>query len=258
MNLMICLRGDDDQLPYIKEIESLGAGIELGSYGMHGIQSADLWNEKEERHLKIAESFKGRIAAHGPFIGIEYDHIDCLLGAAIKKRLDMFFDTAVKLKASRVILHSGYRSEIDLFSLQDYWYSKNSNYWKREIIRWADAGIQVVLENEIEKSPDMLIKLIDEINNPYLGICTDVGHVNLFSKISPSDWVKAVGKRLYHVHLHDNDGIKDRHWKLGKGNIDVQKFLKSVMEISPDAWISLEVDDAIENKMADLRSLASK
>ncbi len=37
MNLMICMRGEPEQLPFLTEIAELGAGIELGSYGMIGI-----------------------------------------------------------------------------------------------------------------------------------------------------------------------------------------------------------------------------
>ncbi len=38
MNLMICLSGEPDQLPFLPEIVALGAGFEFGSYGMLGVQ----------------------------------------------------------------------------------------------------------------------------------------------------------------------------------------------------------------------------
>jgi hypothetical protein len=38
MNLRVCMRGEPQQLPFLPEIAELGAGIELGSYGILGIQ----------------------------------------------------------------------------------------------------------------------------------------------------------------------------------------------------------------------------
>jgi hypothetical protein len=39
MNLMICMRGEPEHRPFLPEITELGGGIELGSYGLVGVQS---------------------------------------------------------------------------------------------------------------------------------------------------------------------------------------------------------------------------
>jgi len=106
---------------------------------------------------------------------MEYTHIDHLIREVVSRRLDMTFDVAVSLKASRVILHSGYKPEIDMFKLQDTWLNKSIEFWQQEIRRWANAGIMVVLENDTEKSPDLLVRLVNEVNTPSLGLCMDMG-----------------------------------------------------------------------------------
>jgi hypothetical protein len=88
MNLMICLRGEPEQLPFLPEIAELGAGIELGSYGLVGIQSERDWDTRFSLHQALRAQFQGPIALHGPFIGIEYNHIDHLIRAAVNRRLD--------------------------------------------------------------------------------------------------------------------------------------------------------------------------
>jgi len=98
--------------------------------------------------------FQGAVALHGPFIGMEYAHVDHLIRDAVIRRLDMTLDAAVKLRAARVVLHSGYRAEVDLFDLRGDWLERSTDFWQREIHRWADARIEVVLENDIDKSPD--------------------------------------------------------------------------------------------------------
>ena len=256
MNLMICLRGEPEQLPYLPEIAGLGPGIELGSYGLVGIRSERDWERRFTLHQLIRAQFQGTIAVHGPFIGMEYAHIDHLIRAAILRRLDMTFDVAVKLKASRVVLHSGYKPENDLFRLQDSWLRGSIAFWQREIRRWTDAGIEIVLENDTEKLPDLLVQLVNEVDNSSLGLCMDIGHQHLFSELDSLEWVRRMGDRLFHIHLHDNDRTGDSHWSLGRGTIDFESFYDAVMKQVPQATFSLEVEDEMEVKMGDLRKLA--
>jgi sugar phosphate isomerase/epimerase len=171
MNLMICMRGEPEQLPYLPQIAELGAGIELGSYGLIGIQSERDWERRVAQHKALRAQFQGTIAIHGPFIGMEYTHIDHLIREVVKRRLDMTLEAALELKASRVVLHGGYKPEIDLFNLQESWLEKSIEFWGREIRRWQAAGILVVLENDIEESPDLLVRLVNAVDNPYLGLC---------------------------------------------------------------------------------------
>jgi sugar phosphate isomerase/epimerase len=257
MNLMICIRGEPEQLPFLPEIAELGAGIELGSYGMIGIQSEWDWETRFTLHKAICTQFQGTVAVHGPFIGMEYAHIDHLIRDVVNRRLDMTFEVAVKLKASRVVLHSGYKPEIDLFKLQDSWLKRCVEFWQREIRRWVDAGIVIVLENDTEKSPDLIVRLVNEVDNPFLGLCMDIGHQHLFSELDALEWVRRMDNRLFHIHLHDNDRTGDSHWSIGRGTIDFEPFYDAVMKQVPQATISLEVEDEMAVKMDDLRNLAN-
>lgn len=251
------MSGEPEQLPFLPEIAELGAGIELGSYGMIGIRSEQDWQTRFALHKVVRTRFQGMIAIHGPFIGMEYAHIDHLIREVVNRRLDITFDAAVKLKASRVVLHSGYKPEIDLFKQQDSWLKENVKFWRREIQRWADAGVLIVLENDIDKSPDLLVRLVKEVNNPFLGLCMDIGHQHMFSELDALEWVRRMNDRLLHIHLHDNDRTGDNHWSIGRGTIDFESFYIAIMQLASQATISLEVEDKMEVKMGDLRKLAA-
>lgn len=257
MNLMICMRGNPEQLEFLPEIGDLGAGIELGSYGMIGIQSQKDWEERIELHRALRARFQGTIAIHGPFIGMEYAHVDHLIRDAVRHRLDMTFAVATELDASRVILHSGYRMEYDLFSLRELWLEQNIEFWRQEIPRWVDRGVSVAIENNTESRPDLLISLVSEVDDPFLGLCFDIGHQNIFSDLDAVEWINRMSSRLMHIHLHDNDGVNDRHLPVGKGTIDFEPFFE-ILQSKPDATISLEVEADMESKMADLRRLAAR
>jgi sugar phosphate isomerase/epimerase len=258
MNLMICIRGEPDELPFLPEIAELGVGIELHSYGMVGIQSERDWETRFALHKAICAEFSGTIALHGPFIGMEYTHIDHMIRDVVIRRLDMTLDVAVKLSSSRVVLHSGYKAEIDIFKLQDDWLKRSTAFWQREIRRWSDAGIVIVLENDIDRSPDLLVQLVDQVNSPFLGLCMDIGHQHVFSDLDALEWVGRMGDRLLHFHLHDNDGTGDHHWPIGRGTIDFEPFYDAVQRQVPEATLSLEVQDEMEAKMGNLRQLAAR
>jgi sugar phosphate isomerase/epimerase len=255
MNTMICLRGEPEQLPYLPAIAELGAGIELGSYGLVGIRSEQDWQARLRLHEAVRAQFEGLTALHGPFIGMEFAHADHLIRAAVQQRMDRTFDAARQLRASRVILHAGFTRELELFDLHEVWLQGNIAYWRQEIMRWADAGMEIVLENVTERAPDLLVRLVEAVDHPALGLCLDVGHQHVFSELGAVEWVRQMGSRLYHVHLHDNDSTKDAHWPIGRGTIQFEPFFAALRAHAPHATLSLEVEDQIEVKLADLRKV---
>jgi hypothetical protein len=68
MNLMLCMRGEPAQIPYLEEIARLGVGIELGSYGLVGIHSEADWEQRVQTPPGRQERFRA-CWRYGPFLG---------------------------------------------------------------------------------------------------------------------------------------------------------------------------------------------
>ena len=255
MKTMISMTGEPDQLPFLPEIAELGAGIELGSYGLVGVRSERDWQARIDLHKAVRAQFHGELAIHGPFVGMEFSHIDHYIRAAVQRRMDMTFDVARELRASRIILHSGYTPEMDYFNLQQVWLQGSINFWQAEIPRWADAGIEIVLENSIDKIPDLMVQMVNQIDNPFLNFCLDIGHQHMFSEVAPRGWIEMMAPRLTHYHVHDNDSTADSHWPIGRGTIDFAAFFADVSALTPHATLCIELFDTMEVKLADLRKL---
>ncbi len=85
------------------------------------------------------------------------------------------------------------------------------------------------------------IKSVSEILKrvPGLYIHIDIGHVNLFKR-KPEEFIKKFHKKLKHIHLHDNDGIKDLHIPMGTGIIDWENLIK-ILKKYYDGTITLEI-----------------
>ena len=67
MDVMICMRGESEQIPFLSEIAELGAGIELGGYGMIGVQSEADWGACSARHKAVPRAIPWRYCHAWPF-----------------------------------------------------------------------------------------------------------------------------------------------------------------------------------------------
>jgi sugar phosphate isomerase/epimerase len=110
----------------------------------------------------------------------------------------------------------------------------------------ADAqnyGVGLMIENlpGDYNSAFQLGELLDPL--PELGLHLDIGHANLqVPRNTTAEILEAYGKRLRHVHLHDNKGgHADLHLPLGTGTVDLQESLGALHACGYDGTITLEV-----------------
>jgi sugar phosphate isomerase/epimerase len=258
MNFFLCLSGYENDFEILPKLEELNVGIELQSYGLKGVNSTLSWEEKIKQHKRILENFKGRISVHGPFVGIRYTYNDYLLREAVKKRMQITYEMARVLKPEILVVHSGISEDIKKWELENLWLEETIKFWKEEIKKYERERIKIVIENLVEESPDILIKLCDAVKSDFFALCMDIGHMNVFSQLSPSKWVKKMDKKLQYVHLHDNNGKKDEHLPVGKGNIGFYNFFNSIKNRN-DITIALELDNSTpEEKIENLIEVMNK
>jgi sugar phosphate isomerase/epimerase len=242
MDFLVCAFGEPEERQFLPEIEKLGFGIELQSYGLKGALSLEAWERRIQLHQQVVNLFHGRLAVHGPFLGISYNYKDHLLMSAVRERMEMTFEAVEMIRPDTLVMHTGLGAEVTTFKFEEEWLTEVSAFWKNEIKRYAAIGVRVALENILEQTPEMMIELADRIGHPNLGLCLDVGHLNIIGKISHAEWISRLGKRLIHVHLHDNHGIKDQHLPIGKGSINFDPIFQALWEIVPEVTVSLEID----------------
>jgi sugar phosphate isomerase/epimerase len=86
-----------------------------------------------------------------------------------------------------------------------------------------------------------LAELLDPI--PELGLHLDIGHANLLVDHNTTDeLLNSYGKRLRHVHLHDNKGgSADLHLPLGAGTLEIPHYIRALQRLGYDETITLEV-----------------
>ncbi len=114
----------------------------------------------------------------------------------------------------------------------------------RELLPVAQQyGIGLMIENlpGSYNTARQVSELLDPI--PELGLHLDIGHANLLVELNSTDeLLAAYGKRLRHVHLHDNKGGNaDLHLPLGAGTLEVDHYVRSLQAVGYDDTITLEV-----------------
>lgn len=84
------------------------------------------------------------------------------------------------------------------------------------------------------------LEFVKLMNTPTMKMCLDTGHAAVYGD-SPADAVRAIGKEyLATLHVHDNDGCGDYHWRPGEGVIDWADFTGALHEIGFEGCVSLE------------------
>ena len=83
-------------------------------------------------------------------------------------------------------------------------------------------------------------RLLDELDSDGFVMCLDIGHVAI-TGTEPEDYIRGMSnKRLKALHVHDTDGLRDRHWLMGDGVIDWVDFGNALSEIGFEGCFSIE------------------
>jgi sugar phosphate isomerase/epimerase len=106
-----------------------------------------------------------------------------------------------------------------------------------------EAGVGLMIENLPGSFNNVrqVSELLDPL--PELALHLDIGHSNLLVEHNTADeLLAAYGKRLRHVHLHDNKGgSADLHLPLGAGTIETRYYVRLLQKVGYNGTITLEV-----------------
>lgn len=150
--------------------------------------------------------------------------------------------------------------------LTDETYRINLSFMRELAHFAAEHSVVICLENmpmrdlSLSKPLDILA-FVREIDSPNFKICFDSGHVAVFPGLSPAGELLSLGDYVKVLHIHDNDGIADRHRDPGLGVIDWQAFAVALEKIDFDGVFSLEVGlsaDKFESRAKALREICDK
>ena len=201
---------------YLQQVLDLGMSPEIAIKGPE-LDTLDpvLLNQVAQR-LAAAQI---RPTLHAPFFDLNPGALDPLIRQATFQRLQQALSVAGQLNAHLMVIHPG----VDKWrypNLELVWKDLAKAFFPPLLAQAEACDCRLAVENIYEETPELLIQLVTEIGSEWFGHCFDAGHWHLFGKQPMAQWLKAIGPRLLHLHLHDNHGRADEHLPVGAGNID--------------------------------------
>ena len=90
---------------------------------------------------------------------------------------------------------------------------------------------------------DDFVKHIDAVNDEFFTACLDIGHAEMKGlETSAPKSIRALGKRLGALHVHDNDLLNDSHRLPFTMNIDFGAVIDALREVNYGGDMTLECD----------------
>ena len=94
---------------------------------------------------------------------------------------------------------------------------------------------------------ESFIAHLDAVGDDDLVACLDLGHAEMHGSGSGAvNMIRALGKRLKCLHIHDNDLLHDSHQLPYTMQIDFDSILAALKEIGYSGELTLEVDRYLE------------
>ena len=184
----------------------------------------------------------GRLWLHAPFAELAPCAIDPLVRDVAHRRFRQALEAAQALGIRRMVFHGGFIPHV----YYPEWYVEQSVQFWQTFLHDVPPDMLLVLENVMEPSPDTLVSIVQQVNDPRLGLCLDVGHANTcVSTTPPAAWVAPMAPYLRHVHLHSNEGDTDLHGALGTGTVPMGDVIDAVLRAAPQATFTIENQNAL-------------
>ena len=216
----------------VQTAREFGLGVELAQFCL--AENMDKTPPDVQASLDAALQVPRRVL-HAPFAELCPAAIDPLARAVTRRRFLQAAALAKRYGAEKIVVHSGF---IPLVYYPEWFAPQSAAFW-REFLNDVD-GLTLCVENVMETSPDALRQIAEQVNDPRLRICFDVGHAFCQSgELAP--WLDALAPYISHVHLHNNHGSFDEHLGLPDGTLDMAAVIRQLEALAPQATYTLEV-----------------
>lgn len=213
-------------------------GLELDDFctAMNMDTDFDRWDARTRSFLAQSDRF----ILHAPFAELHPCAIDPLVRDVAMRRLTQAAQLCDRYGIDRMVIHSGFIPNVYF----PVWFVEQSADFFRKFLADRPESFRIMIENVLDPEPQPLIDMVNAIDDPRAGICLDVGHANVVSKIPIDEWIDVLAPKITHFHLHDNDTSWDAHSVPGDGNLGFPALYDRIFSAAPDATATFECLDA--------------
>jgi len=205
----------------------------------------DNWKEQmlEAKAAADALGFKF-VQAHAPDCAIRGEKADYGLKATIRS-----IEACGLLGIENMVIHSGFFREIKYPDGQLAYFRENEPFMRALIPAMEEHNVSILFENTTRKhcKDDLYFPILGQelrdfvefMDHPLFGAAWDIGHAHM-DGIDHYQEIMAMGKTLKAIHVHDNDGEKDRHQAPFLGTADYDSLMRGLIESGYEGYFTFE------------------
>jgi len=114
-------------------------------------------------------------------------------------------------------------------------------------------GLKFCVEPRVGESvsnTDAMLRLIEAVGSSNFGAVLDTGHLHAQKEILPLSAEK-LGKKIFYIHVSDNDGRDNFHLRPGKGTIDWEGLFRMLKRIGFRGYYAVDIGNVpnLEDEM---------
>lgn len=211
-----------------------GLGLEIAEFCTASNMDADF--SIYDARVKTSLSGVSHAILHAPFNELFPSAIDPKALELARYRYLQAARVAQSYGMTRIIVHSGY---VPLVYHPSWFVERSVLFWK-DLLSKLPPQMELMIENVLEDSPELLRTLVKGVNQTRFRLCLDIGHANICGALAPAAWLAQSADCIGHFHIHNNAGDVDAHAPVLEGNIDITEFLMRAQTLCPDATYTLE------------------
>ncbi|QOV92443.1 TIM barrel protein [Humisphaera borealis] len=125
---------------------------------------------------------------------------------------------------------------------------------KKALPTAKELGVKIAIEvvwNNFITSSDMLIKYVDQFNDPAVGAYFDCSNMIKYGEPSAT-WIRKLGKRMLKFDFKGYNGKTNKWVPIGEGTEDWPEIRKALVEIGYEGWATSEVGGGGEDKLREI------
>jgi len=189
------------------------------------------------------------VQVHAPYGEIDEMWLDDRFDKALEI-VRKYVDLCYKIECPILVMHLPYRRPrygelfVDLVRRQREATCKIVDKLESYL---RDLHVRVAFENRLEQTFGCTVFDIADVlyykGSEMFGICLDTGHANV-NKVDIPDVIRRLGKLIIATHLHDNDGVQDRHMPPMTGTVPWYSVIDALARYT-EAPLILEVEPMV-------------
>lgn len=199
-------------------------GVEIAAFATGPTVHDAAERKKAEHELRDAlRGFPHSRSYHGTFIDLSVHSDDPAIAGISRQRIQRDLETASRLGCRKIVFHTGFNPLVPVRRYEEEFVDRHAAFWPAVADQFP--GITICLENMWEGSPHLFERLLRAIGHPQVRMCLDVAHAHAYGDFGVETWITRLKSRIAHMHWNDNDGDRDSHLPIGRGNVPWKPIL---------------------------------